>query len=659
MSFAVAAVLLPGAWAQGQGQQQWPSWLPDQAKDAMNELQAAQISDGMFADEPCRMRLDALKKLSMVGQPEASQLRATILQQIGFCDLRGADANHAAALRRFESALSELNAPNEEMLMQNLDMAPMVLMKQAAKALRDHKVGEAGVALRRSRTIYSRQWDKVLKQVMKQNNIPEAGLPQVMPKLMKEPFAVSILGFQSAIDEKLGQIDQHLTRDKANKDKKGRLAGSAGGSLAYLSALPMESTTDASRLLWVETIVDQVSALAKEASDAELAKHTTLLKRTKKGSGCEKLPKICEALQGIPDIASNGFGESRLLVLKKGKKQKLELCETNGNVAVMVALNGAVELSVGSEKSLTVEEAAAVAYDFCLESSVTAAADGTLVLFLQAWHPEVAALERTTHIREKATSSWSLDETTVKSLTKVVNDAAKKTWDTTVKKWREGSKLATDLEEYLNGVQQKQREEKDVAEEEKRKAEETGDEEKQRVREEMEQKRQEQKRKVQEKVEAKRKQVEEVRKKELEAEPWRLDYRVIEAKAHFETVKEERRDANAKMEFDESARLTKEASKAERKLESVMEKAKKYLKKHGVPKTEKGGQEDGAHPEAGSKTEDAKDSAAKPGLAGLKKALQDLETKKKDAAAKEEYKEASRLKKEIDELKLKIEKLEL
>merc|ERR550514_694926 len=100
--------------------------------------------------------------MSTVGKPEASQMRASILNQIGFCDLAKGDS--AGAARRFQSALSELNAPNEEMLMQNLQMAPMVLMRDATKALKDYKVSEAGVALRRTQTIYKRNWDKTVKQ---------------------------------------------------------------------------------------------------------------------------------------------------------------------------------------------------------------------------------------------------------------------------------------------------------------------------------------------------------------------------------------------------------------------------------------------------------------------------------------------------------------
>merc|ERR1712083_643064 len=103
--------------------------------------------------------------------------------------------------------------------------APMVLLKQATKALKELKLAEAGVALRRCRTIYGRQWDKMLKMVMKQNKVPEAGLPQMMPQIKTQPWAVQILGFIDAVDAKLVQIDKHIITDKAQKDKKERLDG--------------------------------------------------------------------------------------------------------------------------------------------------------------------------------------------------------------------------------------------------------------------------------------------------------------------------------------------------------------------------------------------------------------------------------------------------
>merc|ERR1712232_1039655 len=452
------------------------------------------------------------------------------------------------------------------------------------------KVAEAGVALRRCKTIYGRQWDKMLKMVMKQNKVPEAGLPQMMPQIKTQPWAVQILGTIEAVDAKLVQVDKHIIADKAQKEKKDRLDGKTGGSLAYFPALPMEATTEASRLNWVEPLTDKFVVLAAEAAEAALEKHASLIKRTKDGSDCAKLPKLCEAVKEVSDISSNGFGESRLLVLKKGKKQKMDVCETNGNIGVLIALKGNVKLVQG--KTTQVDERSALVYDLCLEASLSADEDNTLALVLQAWHPEVAALERTTYIREKS-KSWNLDKDQEKAVTKIANDAAKKGWDKAAKQWRQGSTLGPALTEKIKNAGRSAAEAKEE-EEDKKKAEADADENLHAARDELAKKRAEKEEAIQKKRDEKKKKTEEVRRQEVEQEPWRMDYRVLDAKTKLEDLKEQRRDANLKMEFDESTRLTKEVSKAERKYDSAMEKARKHYEKHGFVKTEKGEKKDKA-----------------------------------------------------------------
>merc|ERR1712151_558476 len=86
------------------------------------------------------------------------------------------------------------------------------------------------------------------------------------------------------------------------------------------------------------------------------------------------------------------------------------------------------------------------------------------------------------------------------------------------------------------------------------------------------------------KKDQKRKKQDAANKALLEKEPWRLDSKVLELKEKKLAAEDERRDANNKMEFDESTKLTKEISKLERKLDAALEKAKKYYKKHGKNK---------------------------------------------------------------------------
>merc|ERR1712048_483498 len=215
---------------------------------------------------------------------------------------------------------------------------------------------------------------------------------------------------------------------------------------------------------------------------------------------------------------------------------------------------------VQGSTSKEVEERSALVYDLCLESSLTAEADGTLVLILQAWHPEVAALERTTYIREKS-KNWNLKEDDVKAVTKTANDAAKRGWDKAVKQWREGSTIVQELADRIKEQEKSAAEAKEKAEEDKKKAEADADADLATAKEELARKRAEAEEEKQKKLAEKKKKVEEVRKKELEREPWRLDYKVVAAKEKLEELKEARRDANLKMEFDESTRLTKEVSK--------------------------------------------------------------------------------------------------
>merc|ERR1712187_25909 len=62
-------------------------------------------------------------------------------------------------------------------------------------------------------------------------------------------------------------------------------------------------------------------------------------------------------------------------------------------------------------------------------------------------------------------------------------------------------------------------------------------------------------------------------------DPWLNHPDVKEVEAKIEDYKEQRRDANAKLEFDLSTSLTKDISAAERELKKVTKKARKEYKK--------------------------------------------------------------------------------
>merc|ERR1719240_1215888 len=64
-------------------------------------------------------------------------------------------------------------------------------------------------------------------------------------------------------------------------------------------------------------------------------------------------------------------------------------------------------------------------------------------------------------------------------------------------------------------------------------------------------------------------------------DPWLLSPAVVEAEKKLEELKEARRDANAKLEFDLSTQLTKDISAQERAVKKAIKAAKKEYKKSG------------------------------------------------------------------------------
>merc|ERR1712190_382714 len=97
-------------------------------------------------------------------------------------------------------------------------------------------------------------------------------------------------------------------------------------------------------------LADKAAPISKEVKDAGLTSSVSLEKRGSDASGCAKLPETCAAVKALPDVSTNGFGETRVLALKKGKQQALDLCETNANLLVLLPLSDGVQLTVEKEK---------------------------------------------------------------------------------------------------------------------------------------------------------------------------------------------------------------------------------------------------------------------------------------------------------------------
>merc|ERR1712187_22601 len=239
--------------------------------------------------------------------------------------------------------------------------------------------------------------------------------------------------YLDGLDKKMSATATSLKQSRSRLDK-GKSV-SKDGVLLYVKGLVTDAISAAENLLAAQEVEEHVAkAFVKEAESIE--KSLTLVKRGKLGKDCKEdkgVPKTCAGLEKVSDVISNGFGETRLLVVKAGKKQQLEVCSTNANVGILVASKDGVKLTVKGEDAQDLEAGKPVVVDFCLEAALEASAT-IPVLFAQAWHPEYAAVERTTELRSRA-KAFGLSEAELKEATKVVNDHAKKSWEKSVRAW--------------------------------------------------------------------------------------------------------------------------------------------------------------------------------------------------------------------------------
>jgi len=647
-----------------------PKWLDDEGKDLFTDLES---DERPYSDSACETREKLLKKMAGKGDKDAGEHRARVLLALGLCEFKK-DA-YGLARRRLESAISEMNLPSEDFMLQNQGVAHIALIKQAAVFMDKHEITQASTALRRCREIIDRNLKKLMKMVHKQmtqqgqappldvilEELPGYGktgnyLPMIVkqvPILQQElPFAEIVDQTLENLDKRVAAIDTSLKAKKLRLDSKGKVKG----SLLYVRALASEASVPAERAGVAQELISGkvVSAFKDEAASVE--KGLTLIKRTKEGTGCKEgkgMDKTCKALMAIPDIASNGFGESRLIVVKAGKQQQLDACQTNANIGILLAAKDGASVKVEKAEPVALKSGEPVVIDFCREASLDASAT-VPVLFVQAWHPEFAALERSTELRARS-KAFSLSDDDVKAATKVVNDHAKKQWEKTAKLWREGSEGHIAVRQaFMDEIAEKKKQEEDLAEA-KRKEYEAGDEERQKNLEQLQKKR-EAKKKAEENAERSRLE----RKKKLEEEranrdPWLNSPSVLEAEKKVEELKEARRDANAKLEFDLSTQLTKDISTAERDLKKAIKKARKAYKKGGAAGAAEAS--DTSTSDKGSAKEEKKEEASE--LKALKKQLEQVMKQKKTAAEAENFKEAKRLKAEQKELEEKIQKLEL
>eukprot|EP00930_Biecheleria_cincta_P003943 TRINITY_DN104849_c0_g1_i1.p1 TRINITY_DN104849_c0_g1~~TRINITY_DN104849_c0_g1_i1.p1 ORF type:complete len:678 (-),score=221.65 TRINITY_DN104849_c0_g1_i1:43-2076(-) len=677
MAPSLAAILLltlTGVKAQQQGGRQKmeaPKWLSDEGKDLFSDIEA---DDNTHGEQACENREKLLKLMAGKGDPGAAEYRARTLLGLGLCELK--KENFPMAKKRLDSSISEMNLPSEDFMLQNPSLAPIALTKQAADFLKKYELTQAGTQLRRCRELLDRNVKKILKEVVKQmgqggqapplekfvEEIPGMGKTgQFMPSIIKQvPMLRESFGFMEVIEKSLDSLDKKMSSaDSSQKDKKLRLDTSKSkgktGSLLYARAVFTDPVAKADRMSAATELVEGGATKELTTSADAIEKGMTLIKRTKQGSGCKDVAELCSKLSKIADIQTNGFGETRIIVAKD-KKQALDACTTNVNIGIVVAAKDGAQLMVSGQDAVDLKAGEPVVYDMCLGADIEAAGK-VPVLVAQAWHPEFAAVERTTEIRARS-KSFGLSEDDVKSVTKVINDHAKKSWEKNAKKWRAESPGLESIRESMASADKAAAKASEDAEEAKRKEDEANDDERKKALEELEKKRAEKKKREME-AEEKRQRREKMRQEErAKRDPWLNSPIVAEAEKKIEELKEARRDANAKLEFDLSTSLTKDIGAAERALKKAIKKAKKEFKKGGgvAPETEGDKKEKKDTAEKKDK-KDGKDSSK--ATSELKAKLEEVRKKKQAASEAEDFKEAKKLKAEEKELEAKLKKLEL
>lgn len=658
-----------GPWAVSAQQQpqkiEPPKWLSDEGKDIFSDLMTAEFP---YNEASCESREAYLKTLMGNAGQEAAHYRFQCLKDMGVCEfIKG---NYDKSKKRLDSGVSELNLPSDDMMKTNQDLAPVGLLREASNFMTKHELTQAATAIRRSREISERNIKKIIKMVHKQmsqggkDNVPPAQniideisgygrTGQILPMLMPQaPMLKQEVQFYEQIDKIAEELDKQLSgfapHQKTIRKTLDTSKGSKGGTLMYVRGLVAEATAPGDRLMAAAQMSSEgvVKAFKEEGATAD--KSLTLLKRSKEGTGCKEgkgMTKTCEALAKIADLKSNIFGETRVLALKAGKKQPLESCSTNANIGILLAAGSGVTATVAGAPHDLVAGLPLVV-DFCQEVVLESAAAGA-VLFGQAWHPEYAAVERTGEIRTRS-KTFDLSEDEVKAATKVVNDFAKKHWEQAGKNWRLESPLVDGIKSSLAGAKDAAKAQAEADAEAKKKEDEAGDTERAANLVKLEAKRAEKKKKAEDREKKSADRVKQLEAERQNRDPWLNDPSVLEVEKKLADLKEARRDANAKLEFDLTSQLTKDISAAERELKKATKAAKKEFKKGGghVPskKEEKA-------------AEKAADNTAK--IADVKARLEEVKKKKAEAAEKEDYGAAKTLKVDQKQLEDQLKKLEL
>lgn len=312
-----------------------------------------------------------------------------------------------------------------------------------------------------------------------------------------------------------------------------------------------------------------------------------------------------------------------------------------------------------------------VIVDACRKASLEAS-DFVPVLSAEIWHPEFAAVERTTEIRARQ-KALGLSDDDVKVATNAVNVHARKNWEAYAKQWRTSSAMIEGLKQMLGAEVDAQKAQEEEAMAAQHKEEEAQDEIRQQNLAELERKRKERQKVAEEAERARMERNKKMEEERKNRDPWLNFPEVLEAEKNIAELKDARRGANAKLEFDLSTQLTKDISAAERALAKVVKKARKAYQKSGsIPAAQPQKEETSSDEKTPSEEKTASDekttsdektasdektSDGNSQLSDLQKQLDDVMRDKKEAVSQEDFLEAKRLKKKQDELMKKMQEL--
>jgi len=473
--------------AKKDGKPKSKKWMPDEAMETFIKLTEAEKVGEQYNEENCFvLRPKLLKQIQLVTVKESDHYRYKFLKELSMCHFVA--GNYEKAKKCLDSSFAEMNFQVEELLY-SIEMAPMYYVSKTLDYLAAHQLTRAATASRRAKEGAERIVKKMIKGAHKMashnagdkaSNQAKKNAKKVLPtldELMSEASGFGVTGdflprflnestygsdtvilrgeiptarqIALAVDILESKIDSFAPENKMKRKNLNTTTalGSQSGAMMYVRGMMTDAIVLPDRLMAAQEMKKGVIPSFMEeaaAKDAPL----TLLKNSFQGTGClneEKgMQKTCKALMKINDVVTNVFGATRIIIVKPNKPTVLESCNTNANVAILIAAKDGVIVKVKQTKKNITNEAPSnlvagspFVFDSCREVQISAT-EKTPVLLATAWHPEFAGVERNVEIRSRAKYfTHSAEET--KELTESVTRFTKTKWEKSGLLWRHGS----------------------------------------------------------------------------------------------------------------------------------------------------------------------------------------------------------------------------